>query len=174
MIHVLTDWGWTKLSEISQIFPFSKCIFLKENVCFSNLLWNCCQMNVTGPYYLLLISQHWVSLTAVKSDFSRFLWQCFDEVASLMVAMAWCQFGDTSHFHDLGWVVHICISKLTIIGSDNDLSQGQCQTIIWTNAGILLIWPTGTNFNEILIEIPIFSFKKYIGKCWPFCLGLNV
>ena len=32
--------------------------------------------------------------------------------------------------------------------------------IIWTNAGILLIWPSGTNFGEILIEIGVFSFKK--------------
>ena len=35
----------------------------------------------------------------------------------------------------------ICISKLTIIGSDNDLSAGRRQAIIWTNAGIWLIGP---------------------------------
>ena len=33
------------------------------------------------------------------------------------------------------------ISNLTIIGSDNALSPGQCQATIWTNAGILLIDP---------------------------------
>ena len=33
---------------------------------------------------------------------------------------------------------YICISILTIIGSDNGLSPGWCQAIIWTNAGILL------------------------------------
>ena len=32
--------------------------------------------------------------------------------------------------------------------------------IIWTNAGILLIGPLGTNFNEILIGIQTFSFRK--------------
>ena len=31
---------------------------------------------------------------------------------------------------------HICVGKLTIIGSDNGLSPGRRQTIIWTNAGI--------------------------------------
>ena len=36
-----------------------------------------------------------------------------------------------------GWVTHICVSKLTIIGSDNGLVPGWCQVIIWTNAGIL-------------------------------------
>ena len=39
------------------------------------------------------------------------------------------------------------------IGSDNGLSPGQRQAIIWTNAGILLIGPLGTNVSEIFIKI---------------------
>ena len=78
-----------------------------------------------------------------------------------------------------GRVTHICVSKLTIIGSDNGLSPGRCQAIIWTNAGLLLIGPLGINISEILIEILTFSFKKMRLKVsfvkWrPFCLGLNV
>ena len=78
-----------------------------------------------------------------------------------------------------GRVMHICVSKLSIIGSDNGLSPGRRQAIIWTNAGILLIWTLGTNFNEMLIEIHIFSVKKMhlkmsSAKWRPFCLGLNV
>ena len=78
-----------------------------------------------------------------------------------------------------GRVTHICVSTLTIIGSDNGLSPDRRQAIIWTNAGILLIRPLGTNFNEILIEIPTFSFTKMrlkvsSAKRRPFCLGLNV
>ena len=38
-----------------------------------------------------------------------------------------------------GRVTHIYIGKLSIIGSDNDLSPGRRQSIIWTNAGMLLI-----------------------------------
>ena len=38
-----------------------------------------------------------------------------------------------------GWVTHICVGNLTIIGSDNDLSPGRRQVIIWTNSGIFLI-----------------------------------
>ena len=45
------------------------------------------------------------------------------------------------------------------------LSPDMCQAIIWTNAGILLIGPLGTNFSEILIGIHRFSLKKYIWKC---------
>ena len=76
-------------------------------------------------------------------------------------------------------MTHICVVELTTIGSDNGLSPGRRQAIIWNNAGILLIGPLGTNFNEILIEIHTFSFKKMhlkmsSGKWRPCCLGLNV
>ena len=78
-----------------------------------------------------------------------------------------------------GLVTHICVGKLAIIGSDNGLPSGRRQAIIWTNAGILLIRPLGTNFSEILIATETFSFKKMHLKIsstkWrPFCLGLNV
>ena len=63
-----------------------------------------------------------------------------------------------------GRVTHICISKLAIIGSDNGLSPGRRQAIIWTNAGILLIQTLGTNFSEILGKIHWFSFKKMHSK----------
>ena len=59
-----------------------------------------------------------------------------------------------------GWVMDICVSKLTSIGSDNGMSPGQHPVIIWTNDGMLSIGPLGTNFSEILIEIYTFSLKK--------------
>ena len=76
-------------------------------------------------------------------------------------------------------MTHICVGKLNNIGSDNGLSPGRRQAIIWTNARILSIRPLATNFNEILIGIQEFSFKKmYLKmssvKSRPFCLGLNV
>ena len=76
-------------------------------------------------------------------------------------------------------MTHICVSKLIIIGSDNGLSPGRRQAIIWTNTGILLNGPLGTNFSEILIGIQTFSFKKMrlnvsSAKWRPFRLGLNV
>ena len=36
-------------------------------------------------------------------------------------------------------MMHICVNKLTIIGSDNCLSPGRRQAIIWTNIAIMLI-----------------------------------
>ena len=86
----------------------------------------------------------------------------------------WC-----SNLTHWGRVTHICVGKLNIIGSDNGLSPERRQAIIWTNTGILLIGPLGTNFSEIFIEIHTFSLKKIrlkmsSSKWRPFCLGLNV
>ena len=78
-----------------------------------------------------------------------------------------------------GRVTHICVSKLIIIGSDNGLSPGRRQAIIWTNDGILLIRTFRTHFSEIVSEIHTSSFKKLhfkmsSGKWRPYWLGLNV
>ena len=78
-----------------------------------------------------------------------------------------------------GRVTHICVNKLTIIGSDNGLSPGRRQAIIWTNAGILSMRTIETNVSEILIQINKFWFKKmYLkvssGKWRPFCVGLKM
>ena len=52
----------------------------------------------------------------------------------------------------LGQVTHICISKLTITGSDNGLSSGPHQATIWTNAGILLNGPMGTKLRRLVTK----------------------
>ena len=112
--------------------------------------------------------------------------------------MAWSDIEVTSHYLEQRWpslltqicvfrphlthwgrVTHICVNKLTIIGSDNSLVPTRRQAIIWTNGGILLIRNPGTNFSEILSEIYAFSFKtihlKMSSGIWRlFCLGLNL
>ena len=75
-------------------------------------------------------------------------------------------------------VTHICVTKLNIIDLDNGLSPGRRQAIFWTSDGILLIWPSGSNFNEMFIEIHEFSFKKIhlkmsSAKWRPFCPGIH-
>ena len=52
------------------------------------------------------------------------------------------------------------------------------QAIIWTNAGILLTGPLGTNFSEISIEILTVLFTKMClkgssAKWRSFCVGFN-
>ena len=76
-------------------------------------------------------------------------------------------------------MTHLCVGKLTIIGSDNGLSPGRRKAIIWINAGILVIGHLGTNFSEKLVGIEKFSLKKIrlkmsSTKCCPLRLGFNV
>ena len=107
---------------------------------------------------------------------SPFLFEISDWCHAAISHILLCKDGCLSHW---GRVTYTCVGKLTIIGSDNGLSPERRQAIIWTNAGILLIGPLGTNFSYILIEIQIFSLKKIhlkmsYGKCCWFRLGLNV
>ena len=75
--------------------------------------------------------------------------------------------------------MHLWVSDPTNIDSDNGLLPGECPTIISTNAGILLVGPLQTNFNDILFEIQKFSCNKMNLKMlsvkWqPYCLSLTV
>ena len=97
-------------------------------------------------------------------------WKPNKAPGDLKLQSSWrCWFScDLTHW---GWVTHICISKLTIISSDNGLAP--------TDAAILLIGPVRTNFSEIVIKTQTFSLKKIhvkvsFGKWQPFCLALNV
>ena len=73
-------------------------------------------------------------------------------------------------------MTHVYVAvNITIIGSDNGLSPDLHQAIIWTNAGIFLIQPLGTNFSETLIEIHIFSMEKNVFEnvVWKFAAILS-
>ena len=103
---------------------------------------------------LMLIIVNWIGTKFTKIG-SKYLF-CFQEIA---ISLQKAFYFDPALTH-WGRVTHLCVGKLTIIGSDNGLSPERCHAIIWTNAGILLIGPLGTNFSEILIGIQTFSFKK--------------
>ena len=121
-----------------------------------------------------------VKYTKIQSWFKRITTRqdvlvSYRSVSTLRSSLCW-QLNALTHW---GRVTHICASELTIIGSDNGLSPGRRQAIIWNNAWLLLIEPSGTNFSEISIGIQTFSFKKMhlnmsSAKWRPFCLGLSV
>ena len=133
--------------------------------------------NGTKPLPEPMLIKHWWSLVT-------FTWGQFHRKHSVDLSLIWVWenlIQNYSHFSQgpphWGQVMHIFVSKLTIIGSDNGSSPGWRQTIIWTNDGMLLIRPLGTNFSEILSKIHTFSFKKMhlktLSAKWrPFCLGL--
>ena len=100
-----------------------------------------------------LINQSHVEKSIAWSINSCHLYSC--DVILILCLIHWHM--TLTHW---GWVTHICIGNLTIIGSDDSLSPCHRQAITWTNIGILLIEPLGTNFLEILFKIHTFSFKK--------------
>ena len=74
-----------------------------------------------------------------------------------------------------GRMTHICVSELTIIGSNNGLAPGRREVIFWTNAGIFLNEPLGTNFSENFIQIQIFSVKKmHSNMSQPQCVNFTL
>ena len=146
---------------------------------------------ITIPHYLYILipshchEHHHVELCATRFNTVIYITQA--ETKFTKVTQNYSERNTNKQRHTMyiialthwGRVTHICVSKRTIIGSDTGLSPVRLQAIIWTNAGILLIGPLGTNFSEILIGVQTFSFKKMhlkmsSGQCRPFCPGLNV
>ena len=116
--------------------------------------------------FLFLLSWHVYFL----DNTYKYNCRCFGD----MKVDIWCS--SLTHW---GRVTHNCVSKLTIIVSDNGLSPGWRQAIIRSIAGILWIESVETIFSEILIKIHAFSFRKMhlkmsSGKWLPSCLGINV
>ena len=104
------------------------------------------------------------------------LHQCIVWITPTVHHLSMCDLSMSSNLTRWGWVTHICINKLTSIGSG--LSPGWHQAIIWTIVGILLIGLLGTNFSEILIKMYTFLFRKMhlemsSGKWQLFCLSLT-
>ena len=65
------------------------------------------------------------------------IYWCKVDVNGILVSKRFiCQTADELMYYLTHWgrVTHICVSKLTIIGSDNGLSPDRRQAIIWTNA----------------------------------------
>ena len=76
------------------------------------------------------------------------------------------------------WCIYTPVNYANI-GSHKGLLPVSCKAITWTNDGLLLIGPLGTNICDICLDIQIVSLKKMhlkmsFAKHWPFCLGSNV
>ena len=143
-------------------------------------------LSIVHPWFfnslapIIIIDPIWHYRTwSTDVDINNMLWHSTEVISLEMPEIftnkdLWCIL--SSLLTHWGRVKHTCIGKLTSIGSDNDLSPGRHQAIIWTNAGILLIWPY---LCENVIEIHTVSMKKMhlkmsSAKWWPFCLSLYV
>ena len=106
-------------------------------------IWTYCQWDPSGH----MISEI-LKLSFKKIHLKMLSAKCLPFCSGLHVLTHW------------GWVTHICVGNLTIFGSDNGMSPGRRQAIIWTNAGILLIQRLGTNLKIIHLH-----WRKCILKC---------
>ena len=150
------SWGWW--------FEMASC-----------LLWRHCNeiqriMQRSSPWSCYWSEQYVITCYDVLDVLVRAIWSPY--FTAVKQSYPWYEFGNDINLTHWGQVTHI-------FGSDNGLSPNRRQAIIWTNAGLLLIGPLGTNFIEIIIKILAFSFKKMrlkvLSAKWrPFCLGLNV
>ena len=143
--------------------PLARSLWCRALIFSLLLAWTSCSINNCVTSHFGRHATHMALLTCLLQAFQVFS------------SMPHCYAQGLTHW---GRVTHKCVVKLTIIGSDNGLSPGRCQAIIWTNARILLIGPIGTNLIEIVIGIQTFSFKKMhlnmrSAKWRPFCHGLN-
>ena len=142
---------------------------------------------VTGPFFGEFTGQRWISHTKASDvEFWCFLWsvpwikgwvnnleaddlRChhahYDVIAMLDHTLLYWDLTVLTHW---GRVLHKCISKVAIIGSDNGLSPGRRQAIIWTNAGILSTGLLGTSFKENAFENVVCKIVAILS--WPQCV----
>ena len=73
---------------------------------------------------------------------NRFKMECLP-VTHITISCLQTVFSRNKRSTPWGRVTHIGVGKLTMIGSDSDLSPDQQQAIIWINAIIVLIGPSG-------------------------------
>ena len=167
-------WGWGELTALKVDYPWVSSTGTRSSndlQWFVNLRMNGYQESsirndhqATGPYMPFCTKRHdkLIKLISViylvdAYEFAFFL-NC-QRVADLPASLEYSLFSSSppSAAYMRQWIVSI--------GSDKGLSPIRHQAITWINAGIVLIGPLGTIFNEFLFEIHNFPFKKNIWKC---------
>ena len=135
----------------------------------ANYLTHCGLVTLCGDIYL---NQHWLRLWLGAVRQQAITWDNFNKFQDLPGA------NELTHW---GRVTHICFSKLAIIGSDNGLSPGRRQAIIWTNAGNIVNWSLG---NKLQWNLPVgifirkSAFENVVCEMmailsWPHWVNLN-
>ena len=110
------------------------------------------------PIFRLLITWPVRSLLFMCLSNTRiaYIWPCGRVRASVQYPLrGWCLVCPSCPRRPVivlthcGRVTHICVSKLTIIGSDNGSSPGRRQAIIWTNDQCwnIVNWTLGNKFQ---------------------------
>ena len=116
-------------------------------------MWARCYVVLTSGPIIMLRNQ--LKIAPAETDVTDILCYTVASPGRLVMSFYILQCSDDSLTH-WGRATHICVSKLTIIASDNGLAPGGRQAIIWNNAGILSIGLWGTNFSNFNRSSDIF------------------
>ena len=103
-------------------------------------------LDIMYPSNWLLIYRSTYTVLGYNSPW-RFKW--YSDTMHVVTLETNCVYA----FFSWARVTHICVSKLTIIGSENGLSPDRFQAIIWASDGMFLIGALGTDFGEVLIHL---------------------
>ena len=135
-----------------------------QNICVAKLCRNSCEMSsnlfmphrrkcidnnramqiaLTGAKIIYTHISHLIQILCTENKFpaNDHVWHFICTRHEVYISTRW------------GRVTHVCVSNLTIIGSNNCLSPSRCQAIILTNAGVL----TQCSQLKSLFMIPDYS-----------------
>ena len=105
----------------------------------------CATKRVAPSLHIAWCTSRWTPVTTTYSSISGGLHMTLLNDYFVTLSCTWiCRFKTY-----WGRDTHICVRKLTTIDSDNGLSPGRRQTIIWANVAILLSGILCTTFSEI-------------------------
>ena len=139
---ILCTWG-VRCRYVSICLCLATCHYRGQHIRYilAYAITTASQLTTRTYTFTLLIKKH---LWPGYHKFSKALWIIIYSIVILLAINVLTRWGR---------VVYMCVSILPVISSDNGLTSGRRQAIIWTNAWMLLIGPFGTNFSEVAIEI---------------------
>ena len=157
-------------------------MLVKRTLCLHKSLSLRCNIYVINVHWMEISSGRlsWSSLETLKASCDVLS----DDLGDHPVSVYCNSLRPDDALIDWGRVTHICVSELTIIGSDNGLSPGRRQAIIWNNAGLLLIEPfrnklqwnftrnSNTFIQENALEHVVCEMASILSR--PQCVNLSV
>ena len=146
-LHCKTKWSVPNFC--AAYYALHKCLISVQQIKQNSLLYFYAVYHAWG--LLAFFMQCFMHQTALLYLYAAHKLPCFILMQHIYTTsmLYHCPYSNSCLHYLTHWgrVTHICVSKLTIIGSDNGLSPGQCQAIIRTIAGIWLIRNLGTKFR---------------------------
>ena len=128
-------------------------------------------LELMAAYFLHYICFHWWVITCMHSTCKILIRMFYKSYVVWVVAMLYgflARQNSRGASSREGGATYICISKSvsneTIICLDQSPSPVPCQSIIWSNAGVLLISRLWTYFDKNCTQWINYHTRKWIGK----------